>query len=434
MKVLFEGAAKEVTGSCIYIKDDSVDFLVDCGFFQGENSYLRNLEDFSFDPKQIDFVLLTHAHLDHCGRLPLLFNRGFRGRIYSTKATKELALLILEDLRKVHSEIDFNLNAIKGSFRCFDYGEENEIFSGIKIRFRDAGHILGSSIIELWKNDKKIVFSGDLGNDRSPIMRDTEMIDEADYVFIESTYGGKIHPSREEGSKKLKEIVLKTIKDKSTLIIPTFALERTQEMIYELNYLVENKKIPHIKVFLDSPLAIKANNIYKKHKELYDNEALEAIEKGDDIFEFFDFEETLSGEDSQRAIQAESPKIILAGSGMCEGGRIPTYLKIYLKDKKSYLLFISFQAKGTNGRRILEGDKEIDIDGKKYRVGIKVDAIHSFSSHADQKKLLKWVGNIKGVKKIFIEHGEEDQSVILKENIKNIETIIPDEKSFYNLD
>lgn len=423
LKVSFHGAAKEVTGSCILIESENVKFLVDCGMFQGHGSYERNLNDFSFSPKEIDFVLLTHAHLDHCGRLPKLIKEGFKGRIYSTFATKDLTSIILQDSLRVflrnektplfyQSDLDKTLQMFVG----IDYDTEVNI-NGVGVTARDAGHILGACMYEVLIEDKKIVFSGDLGNIDQPLVKDTYVPNSADVVFVESTYGGRIHENKQKGINLLLETIKET---KGALLIPSFSLERTQELLYYLNDFVENKKIPFVKIFLDSPLAIKATRIFEKYSNLFDEDAKKLILKGDDIFDFDGLRETENIKQSMRIIKEDNPKIIIAGSGMCSGGRMPYYLKNYLGDSESTVLLISFQADGTLGRQIEDGGGVVRIDNKNISVKAKVKKIESFSSHADSLKLKDWVNLIKP-KKVFITHGDLEQAKALKEsiNIKN---------------
>lgn len=289
MKIQFLGACKEVTGSCILIETQNTKFLVDCGMFQGLNSYEKNLEEFNFDPKEIDFVLLTHAHLDHSGRLPKLYKNGFRGRIFATSATKDLAEIILNDSARIFEKEQraplFNFSDVSNTiklFECFNYLDAIKV-KDMTIRLRDAGHILGSTIFEVFIENKKIVFSGDLGNHNAPIIKDTDFIDSADIVVVEATYGGKIHSSREEGVMELFKNIQEIIDKKSVLLIPSFSIERTQEILFEINKIVENNRIPFVKVFLDSPLAIKATRIFERYRDIYDSESMSLINSGDDI-------------------------------------------------------------------------------------------------------------------------------------------------------
>ncbi|MDD3032448.1 MAG: MBL fold metallo-hydrolase [Candidatus Pacebacteria bacterium] len=423
MNISFLGACGEVTGSCTLVEASGIKFLVDCGMFQGLNSYEKNLENFSFNPKEIDFVFLTHAHLDHSGRLPILYKEGFRGKVFSTKPTKDLAEIILKDSARIFEKdfktplFDFNdISNIMNSFETFDYYKKNQA-GNIFFRALDAGHILGSSIFEFFIEGKKIVFSGDLGNDNAPIVRDTDLIDSADVVVVESTYGGKVHADRKEGVAELAKNIEEVIQKKSVLLIPSFSIERTQELLFEINNLIESKKVPFINVFLDSPLAIKATSIYRKYEDFFDKESITLINSGDDIFDFDGFKEA---KDTKKVLDSSSPKIIMAGSGMCSGGRIPFYIKIYGKNKDNIILLNSYQAEGTMGRRI-EAHEDIFINNKKVQIKAKVEKILSFSSHADSIKLKNWVSKA-NPSQVFINHGEKEESLALKRelNIKKV--------------
>ena len=446
MKVSFNGACREVTGSCILVESEETKFLVDCGMFQG-NSYNKNLEDFSFDPKEIDFVLLTHAHLDHCGRLPKLFADGFRGRVYTTAPTKDLTEIILLDALKVSqmegrpfcapfcttNDIFFLMNF----FTCLKYGEEKSINEKVRIRLRDSGHILGSSIFEVWINDqgneKKLVFSGDLGNPPAPIVNNPDFISGADVVFVESTYGNRLHEPKEKGIEVLKQKIEQTIKKKGVLMIPIFALERTQEVLYILNDFVENKKIPDVQIFLDSPLATRATDIYRQYADFYDKESIDLISKGDDLFDFKGLEVIRTDSQSGKIDKAKETKIILAGSGMFEGGKIRGYLKRYLGGAANTLLIISFQPKDSLGRKLSEGEKFVEVDRMKIEVKADIATILSFSSHGDRKFLFNWIEAINKPypKKIFIVHGEAESGESLAQALEGIskgDLIVP----FYN--
>lgn len=444
MNISFHGACREVTGSCILIETGSTKFLVDCGMFQGKSSY-KNLDNFSFNPEEIDFVLLTHAHLDHCGRLPKLFMEGFRGRIYSTSPTKDLTEIILLDALNV-SRLEKRPFVAKNCqekdiielmrfFTCLNYGEEREVNDLVRIRLRNSGHILGSSIFEVWIKEneiiKKLVFSGDLGNYPASIVKDPEFIDEADILFIESTYGNRLHEPRKEGIEILKSKIKENIAKKGVLMIPSFALERTQELLYEINDFFEKENINNVKVFLDSPLALKATNIYRKYLEFYDEESIKLISQGDDIFDFNGLKMIKNRFESSKVFEASPPKIILAGSGMFEGGKIGRYIKKYIEDPKNTLLIVSFQVDGSLGKKFINGEKSINVDGKNVQIRADVSTIFSFSSHSDHQMLLRWVNKIKiKPKKIFVVHGEENASIFLAQKIQGE---VPSYGKLYNL-
>jgi len=436
MKISFHGASKEVTGSCTLVETDNNKFLVDCGSFQGEEfSSNKNIEKFNFNAKEISFVILTHSHLDHCGRIPKLFKAGFRGKIYCTKATKDITRLILEDASRIMSEnigiykdlilTEEELDILMQQFECYEYNNEFIINEDIKIIFKDAGHILGSASIIVKINDngvmKTLVFSGDLGNPPTPIIRDTEFIDGADVVVIESTYGGLIHEKKESGIQAIKDTIIETVKTKGVLIIPVFAVERSQEILYILNEMVENNLIPRVNMFFDSPMGIRAIDIYKKYTNLYDKKAKKLILGGDDIFLFKNMEYTLDKESSKKINFTRAPKIILAGSGMCNGGRVIYHLKFNLSNKKTKVMLLSYQAKGTLGRKLFDGEKEVIIEDLPIEVNTKISSFGCFSSHADNKKLINWTLKLQNPKpkNIFINHGEEEKCIELKNSLED---------------
>ena len=454
MKISFHGACQQVTGSCTLVETAATKFLVDCGMFQGGRfAEEENFEVFPFAPKDIAFVVLTHAHADHCARLPKLYQDGFRGRVYCTPATRDLAEIILLDAAKVMKEearknnhpILFNDNDVYGVVALFwpiEYHQQEKITPDITICFSDAGHILGSAITEIFVEEnsktKKIVFSGDLGNPPAPIVRDTEFISGADFVVIESTYGGRIHEPAELRVQMLREAILNSIGRGGVLMIPVFALERVQEVLYELHYLSQTRQIPPVPVFVDSPLAIEAVDIYKKYTKYYDDEAKERINSGEDLFKFPGLEYTNSVDQSKKINHVPPPKVVLAGSGMMNGGRILYHLRNYLPDARNHVLIISFQAEGSLGRRLRDGEKKIKIDGEPVTVKAQVSAIGSYSSHADQPKLLHWLKQINSPKpqKIFINHGEPKSSMMLADGVQQklkIEAVIAQPLETYEI-
>ncbi len=452
MKISFHGACREVTGSCILIETKKVKFLVDCGMFQGESfATSRNFDDFSFDPKTIDFVLLTHAHTDHCGRLPKLYKDGFKGKIYCTGATRDLTGLMLADSARIigqeareHRLTPFYLEEdavnVMRLFHELPYNKEVIIAGGIKVKLRNSGHILGSCFFEVWikegRTEKKIVFSGDLGDSSARIIRDLEYTTGADLVFTESTYAGVTHETRDEGTKKIRQAIIECVKNRGVLMIPIFALEKVQEILYELNSLVEAHKIPYVPMFLDSPLAIKSTEVYRDYQYLYDKESMKLIISGDDLFSFSGLTFTPTSDDSKKINSLPTPKVILAGSGMCSGGRILYHLKFYLNDPNSHVLLVAFQVKGSLGRQLMKGEKSVVIDNTNVPVKAKVSVINSYSAHADHQAIMAWLKKIKSPKPkhIFVIHGEEEANNILANDIsKKIKThpIIPEYDQIY---
>lgn len=441
MTIKFCGAAERVTGSNYLVDTGKTKFLVDMGLFQGDHEADKeNWQEFLYDAEQIDFVIITHSHIDHIGRLPLLYKRGFRGKIYSTPPTCKFAQIFLEDtvriLAKTAEELKlpmlYDETDVEGVMKLFNpqnYYEEFSPTSDIKIKFYDAGHILGSAITEVNVDKKIIVFSGDLGNPPVPILRDTDFIPEADYVVMESTYGNRTHAPFEKRQLELERVIEETQAKNGVLLIPSFAMERTQEIIYELNELIKNNRIKEIPIYIDSPLATRATEIYRQHPEYFDKEAQGLIKKGEDFLNFANLKFTQSIEESKELDRDNSSKIIIAGSGMSAGGRIIFHEKTYLPLENTTLLIIGFQVKGTLGRKIELGEKTVNIQGEEVNVKAKVQAIESYSAHADKPRLKYWLGRIgKPIKKVFLVHGEPASQDVLLHDIEEeqgIETYIP---------
>ncbi len=428
MKITFYGAAREVTGSCSLVEIGQHKFLVDCGMFQGSDFYDRkNLEPLSFNPAELTAVFVTHAHLDHVGRLPLLIKGGFSGPIYATPPTKELAELILKDAwqimlfdnRKsgrpiIYTETD--IAATMGQFKAIDYYQERKIFpqdDNVTVTFHDAGHIFGSAFIEFNAEGKRIIFSGDIGNINVPILRDTNQLPaNVDVVICESTYGDRSHESTAERQAVIEQMVAVAVERGGVLMIPSFSLERTQELIYELNDLIDRQhRLKRIPIFLDSPLAIDALKVYRKYPEYYDAEAERYFKAGDDLFDFPGLTQTHSKEDSKRINQVPAPKIIIAGAGMMNGGRIVHHALRYLSDPLSTLLIIGYQAPGTLGRKILNGESPVEVLGERVKVKCQVKMIGALSAHGDQEKLLNWLGGGASVpKRVYLNHGDPNSA------------------------
>jgi len=452
MQISFHGAAQEVTGSCALVESLRLKFLVDCGMFQGEHLMSdKNRDDFAFNPSKINFVLLTHAHLDHCGRLPKLYKDGFRGQVFCTPATADLVKLMLNDSVRLleRDALERNIEPLYkmadvlglcGLLRPIDYGEDFRV-GRVTFRPRDAGHILGSAIFEVFITEglktRKLVFSGDLGNAEPLIIKEAEFLSGADYLITESTYAGREHESKEAGKRKIRLAVKQSVGNHGVLMIPIFALEKSQEILFELNSLVEDEKVPSVPIFLDSPLAIKTVDVYRDYAQDYNRRSLSLTAIGDDLFTFPGMKYTMTKNESIAINSVPAPKVILAGSGMCTGGRIPHHLRLYLEDERSHLLIVSFQVKGSLGRQLLEGAKWVVIDGWPVKVKAQVSVINSYSSHADSKFLLRWIKSFSKPKpkKVFIVHGETDMQTILKGSLDKlgIKNEIAEFKKIYKL-
>jgi metallo-beta-lactamase family protein len=439
MKITFCGAARIVTGSCYLIETGGKKFLVDCGMFQGPKEIVRlNYEPFPFNPSDIDFVLLTHAHIDHSGLLPKLLDKGFYGTVYSTEATKDLCNIMLEDSAEMHMSQTNSENRrrereglppreplytrieardIMRKFQTVEYGQKYNIRDLVDVRFQDAGHILGSSIIELFVEGKKLVFSGDLGQWDNPIIRDPTIIEDADYLFIESTYGNRLHEHVKDREEILLKYAKETYKKGGKLFIPSFAVERTQEILYAIKELQDAGQFPNETIFLDSPLAIKATNVFIKHGECYDKEA----KSKRDPLEPENLKYTSNVQDSKKINSYNRPCIVIAGSGMCTGGRIRHHLRNGIEDEKNTVLFVGYQAEGTLGRYIFEGSPTVQMFGDQFNVWAEVRSIDGFSAHADQAELIKWAKGFKKAPKMtFVVHGEPEASEALKEKLEEM--------------
>ena len=468
MNITFYGAAQEVTGSCHMVEVAGHKFLIDCGLFQGSlTDQMLNYEEFPFNIQEVEFVILTHAHIDHSGRIPKLYKAGYKNPVYCTSATRELCKIMLPDSGHIQeNEIEWvNRKRMRAGKKPNDpiYTEQDaidclEIFKGLEYNvpvkinddisfvLKDAGHMLGSAIVELYlKEDgkeKKVVFTGDLGNKNLPIINDPVNIDSADVLVMESTYGDRLHSSIVDQSSKFIQIILDTIRRGGNVIIPSFAVGRTQELLFEINkYLTDDRikeELSKIPVYVDSPLAVNATRIFESQHSYYDEEALSYLLKGDNPLVFDNLHLIETSEESQALNDDPEPKIIISASGMCEVGRIKHHLKHNLYRSECTVLFVGYQAEGTLGRKIMNGEPLVKIFGEEIAVKAEIKSLDAFSGHADRDGLLGWVAAMKKKpEQIFIVHGELEAQNVLKEYIQQgfkINAINPAYQEQYDVD
>ncbi len=458
LKITFHGAAKTVTGSCFQLEVEGTQVLVDCGLFQGgSDADEQNSADFAFNPRLIDYVLLTHAHIDHSGLIPRLVKLGFQGKILATKATTDLCRIMLLDSAHIQEmeaewlsrksmraggpavEPIYSVADAEKSLTYFEsvaYDQDIELGPHMSVHFRNAGHILGSAILEVYFNgdqkEGKIVFSGDLGREDQSIICDPHIVEGADFLVLESTYGNRYHDSSPEEKRNLLHKTIKeAIERKGKIIIPAFAVARTQDLLYELNHLVEQNMIPRIPVYIDSPLAISATEIFSNNPEYFDEETQAMLKAGDNPFEFPGLRFARTVEESKALNTSDEQAIIISASGMCEAGRIKHHLKHNLWRSDATILFIGFQAKGTLGRKILDGEKNVKIFGEPITVNAHIKSIEGFSSHADKNDLINWVESFRqNLKKIFCVHGEQEAAEELAQALRDkfsIDTVVPEQ-------
>ncbi|WP_353686858.1 MBL fold metallo-hydrolase [Thermodesulfovibrio sp. 3462-1] len=441
MKIQFFGATKTVTGSCFLLKAENHSILIDCGLFQEDEKEYLNYEPFTFNPKKIDLMILTHAHLDHSALIPKLVREGLRCKIITTPATKDLLEIMLFDALKVQKNENYkkplydeeNIYKALKQIETLPY-QRTLKFNEIQITLFDAGHILGAATVQLNINGKKVVFSGDIGRSSYPILRDPETPEEADWLVLESTYGNRVHKSLDESINELVQAIKDTFQKGGNVIIPAFAVGRTQDLLYILNKTVRQGLLQPVNVYLDSPLAEEATKIYLSHPELFDDEALREMKNSNRLSIKLHFVKTV--EESKKLNSIKSNAVIIAGSGMCQGGRIVYHLYHNIDREECSIIFAGFQAKGTLGRKIVDGEKEVSILGKMLPVRAKVYTIGGFSAHADRDELLKWLQSIKTKPEIFLVHGEAEVIEAFKNSIEEkfgFPCRIPERLSVYEI-
>jgi metallo-beta-lactamase family protein len=439
IKLKFLGAAQNVTGSRHLLEANGTKVLVDCGLYQERQFRERNWEPFTCPPESLDAVLLTHAHLDHCGLLPKLVKEGFKGRIYCTTATSEIAQIILLDSahlqeedakykRKRHKKekrksprpveplyTTVEAEACFPQFSSVEYKQPIEIGAGVEATFCDAGHVLGSSIIRIKVSqdgqDRTVIFSGDIGRPDRPIVQDPAIVEQADYVLVESTYGDRVHQGPEDTKKLIAEVINSTRQAGGNIIVPSFALERSQELLYYINELLLEKAIQPLPVFLDSPMASRITKVFQKHRELYDEEMTEFVKRHKSPFEFPGLKMAGTSDESKAINHLRGSVMIIAGSGMCTGGRVKHHLVNNITRPENTVMFVGYQAVGTLGRRIVNGEKEVRILGQEYPVNARIARINGFSAHADKEELFEWLSELKKPpRKLFVVHGESESA------------------------
>ncbi len=447
MRLTFRGANRQVTGSCYYLEAGGLRLLIDCGMFQERRFQHRNWEPFGFEPGKIDALLLTHAHLDHCGLIPRLVKHGFNAPIYTTEPSAELAQLVMEDSARIQVEDakykkkrhqkenrksphpyealyePEDAKAAGNLMRTLNYGEAVELGEGVRARWLDAGHILGSASIVIEVNrpagSRRIVFSGDIGQDDRLIVADPTLIREGDAVIMESTYGDRDHPPRADMADHLARVISQTAERGGFVMIPTFAIERAQELLIHLAQLLDAKRIPRLPIFLDSPMAINASEVFRRHRDYMDRETRELLASGRLDEEWRQVHLTRTVQESMAINDHKGPGIIMAGSGMCTGGRIKHHFAQRIGDPANTILFVGYQAVGTLGRILVEGADRVRLFGVKRDVRARVEEVGGLSAHADRKALLHWADAIRDCgNKLFLTHGDEDAAMSLASELR----------------
>ena len=466
LQLSFFGACRQVTGSCYLLETGDIRILIDCGLYQERNFLVRNWKPYPFQPEKIDYLVLTHVHLDHSGLIPKLVREGFKGKILMTHASEDLLHIVLMDSARIHEEDAaykkkrhkrekrkgpfpvvplYTVEDVEQCIPLFEsvpYGTTITLSTNVNIRFHDAGHILGASMLEFTvkKNgkDQTIVFSGDIGQWDKPLMRDPSVFDRADYVIMESLYADRRHEDPYSIGDMLADIINETVKTGGNVIIPTFAIERAQELMYHLNRLVWSDRIPYMMMFLDSPMAVDVTDVFLKHLESLDRQTRKLLEEGKQPFQFPGLKLIRSVAESKAINSIRGSCVIMAGSGMCTGGRVKHHLIQNISRPESTIIFVGYQAFGTLGRQILDGKEQVRILGKQYKVRAKIREIHGFSAHADKDGLFKWINHLReNPKTVFLTHGEYDSANVFSERIKQArqwKVQIPEYTKSYKLD
>ncbi len=453
LQITFWSGVGTVTGANFLLEGEKTKILVDCGLVQGtEDAYSENAKPFPYDVSSIDYLFVTHAHMDHIGRVCKLVRDGFRGTIYSTPETKELSEVMIRDALKVmdmkakeagpeakepplYGMVDFS--TAQTLWKVIPYHSQTVVNEEFSVYLKDAGHILGSSMYEFSYDGKKVVFTGDSGNSPAPLLKETEAITDADYLIVDSVYGDRNHEDKNIRDEKFRQIVLDTINNHGALVIPAFSIERTQVILYELNNLVEDKKIPSIPIFLDSPLGQKVTEIYARTSRDFNIGVQSEIKRGDNIFSFPKLSITHGSRESEAILNTPNPKIIIAGSGMSSGGRVVWHEQHFLPDPKSTILLMGYQAVGTLGRRIQGKPREVEIKGQIVPVKARIEMISGYSSHKDSDGLVDMVANTsKKVGKVFVVMGEPKSSIYLVQRLRDeldVDAVYPERGVPYQL-
>lgn len=464
MKVHFYGATRTTTGSMYLIEVNNQRILLDCGLFQGRRAEsIEKNRNFPFPPSSIDAVILSHAHIDHCGNLPNLCCQGFKGNVYSTFATRDLASIMLVDsaaIQKQDAEFVSKKRAKKGlppveplyssidaemavrQFIAFNYDRKIPVADGVMLTFRDAGHILGSAqvVLDINENGRKFryLFSGDVGRGQDPILKDPEVVEGVDFLQVESTYGDREHSARNTFAPQVAELVVETLKKNGKVIIPAFSVGRTQQIVYILHLLIEEGKIPKIPIFVDSPLSVNATEIYRLHPECFNEEIYRFLHEKENPFGMENITYIREQAHSMKLNDLKEPAVIISASGMCEAGRIRHHLKNNIGNPNNLIMFIGYCAENTLGAQILAGKSPVNIFGEPYEVRARVVSLDALSGHADKNELKAYVQRLDGnIKKIFVIHGEESQSIAFAETLKTIkpesEVIVPNPGEYFEV-